>query len=77
LLTLYGTGVNGSGLSHLTKLKNLKDLNVKYTEFNDAGLKLLPKIAGLQRVHVGNTKVTKAEVEKTARALPKVTINLD
>lgn len=59
LLDLDGNEFTNEGVSHLTKLENLKELRLKECRKIDNGcLKYLNKIISLELLHLGGTGVT-------------------
>jgi Leucine-rich repeat (LRR) protein len=70
-LRIRGHGVDDEAVSHITKLKSLRILNVPQAEITDAGLANLAELPNLEQLRLGSSKVTQAGIEAIA-ALPRL-----
>jgi len=63
VLRLLGTQIGDDGLSELSTLSNLENLNIGFTGITDDGLIHLAKLHRLKELHVNGTRVTNAGME--------------
>ena len=74
-LNLYNTGVTDRGLKELSRMPNLKNLELAdNSEVTDNGLKEIASIKSLKRLSMGGNGVTEAGVKKLRKALPSCEI---
>lgn len=74
-LNLYNTGVTDRGLKELSRMPNLKNLELAdNSEVTDKGLGEIASIKSLRRLSLGGNGVTEAGVKKLRKALPSCEI---
>lgn len=72
LINMEGCTING-GVKYLQRLP-LVDLNLMYTDLDDAGLRELAEIKTLLNLHIGRTHVSETAVKAFQEARPDVVL---
>jgi hypothetical protein len=57
-------------MTHLTALKNLKDLDLSNTNITDEGLKILAGIPSLEKLHLHATAVSNKGLQEFHASVP-------
>ena len=70
-LYLRETRVTDAGLKSISRLKNLKGLDIGFNDVSDACVKDIGKLRKLEWVFLGGTNVTRQGLKELAEELPK------
>ena len=61
--------LTGKGLAHLKELKQLEELDLRFSPIVDEALPHLKELTGLQKLHLGYTRITDEGERLEVRAL--------
>ena len=67
--------MNGIGLTHLSRHRNLKSLNLDSLRVSDADVPLLSDMTSLKQLTLTNTHVSNDGIEELRRQLPHCQID--
>lgn len=77
VIGLENTKITDGGLTHLTCLSKLENIDLAHTAISDAGLEILSSIKTLENLYIEGTKVTEEGVKRFEREVPGCEVSWD